>query len=305
MEPERGNLFWVKGMFLLCRLLGRRGCRCLTPLVAVYFFLVASNHRKASIDYLQRLYQFGQKSRELPRPGFAASYRHFLSFSNNLVDKVFAWQGLFQPNDVVWKGREEIRGHRDRGQGLVFLTAHFGNVEVVRGIAEQKDVLKVNALMYLQAARLYNTVLAASNDRALSRVIAMDEVSPALIVELRQCVERGEVIAMMADRVTPGAPEKVVELEFLGKKARFPLGPYLLASLLDCPVYTMFCTALPSGGYQVSYELLSESLASSRSARHDSIREAVQTYVKRLEDMATSFPLQWYNLYDYWESEAN
>ena len=55
----------------------------------------------------------------------------------------------------------------------------------------------------------------------------------------RACLERGEFVAVLADRIAAEWRTRVVEVDFLGGRAAFPPGPFVLASRLDCPILLM------------------------------------------------------------------
>jgi len=86
---------------------------------------------------------------------------------------------------------------------------------------------------------------------------------------------------------------------FLGAPAPFPQGPYLLAHLLDCPVYLMFC--LREGGkYRLHFEPFAERIALPRRGREAALAALAARYARRLEAYCLTAPEQWYNFYDFW-----
>ena len=57
------------------------------------------------------------------------------------------------------------------------------------------------------------------------------------------------------DRVPVAAHPRVALADFLGQPAAFPVGPYILGSVLQCPVYLLF--SMQRGDrYEVHFELL-------------------------------------------------
>ena len=78
-----------------------------------------------------------------------------------------------------------------------------------------------------------------------------------------------------------------------------PQGAFILAGLLKCPVYLMFCLKLDEK-YHIYIELFSEKIAFHRKQRNQMINEAVQQYAARLEHYCMKAPLQWFNFFPFW-----
>ena len=110
----------------------------------------------------------------------------------------------------------------------------------------------------------------------------------------------GEWIAMVADRTSTSHTQRSVQCEFLGDPAHFPEGPFILASLLDCPVYFLFCLK-EKGEYGVHLEKLADKLELPRATRDDALRQVVERYAGVLEQQCLAFPYQWYNFFDFWQ----
>ena len=105
-----------------------------------------------------------------------------------------------------------------------------------------------------------------------------------------------------ADRTPVTGHNRIVRADFLGKQAWFPQGPFILASLLKCPIYTLFC--LKQHDKQVIYfEHFSDGLSFPRKQRDAMIRRCVQDYADRLQQYCLQEPLQWFNFYDFWQDE--
>ena len=88
---ERGSLLGMYFILACYRLFGRRICAYLIIPIVGYFFVTGRAARRASRDYLARLY--GWSAREGHRavaraPGWRDSFRHFHEFALNIIDRV-------------------------------------------------------------------------------------------------------------------------------------------------------------------------------------------------------------------------
>ena len=100
------------------------------------------------------------------------------------------------------------------------------------------------------------------------------------------------------------APFATVEVEFLGGKARLPVGPWYLANALRVPVILGFGCYLGDNRYAAHFELFAESVRLPRNDREGAVRELAQKYAQRLEYYAHLAPYNWFNFYDFWPTGA-
>jgi len=121
-----------------------------------------------------------------------------------------------------------------------------------------------------------------------------------MMLQLSKRLERDEWLAMAADRI-PVHGARTVSVNFLGKPARFPQGPWLLAGLLGCPVNLMTCIK-QNGHYQVHVERFADAIQWTHRQRETIITEWASRYAERLGQLCLLAPRQWFNFYPFWES---
>ena len=132
-------------------------------------------------------------------------------------------------------------------------------------------------------------------------LIQIERDSAAFMLRARDMVERGELLALLADRVSEG--ERAVAVDFLGAKARFPVGPFFLASVLRCPVYLTFGLYREPNRYELYCEPFAERVVLPRRERDRAVVEYVQRYAERLEHFCRLAPDNWFNFYDFWDTQ--
>src|SRR5690606_34694309 len=130
------------------------------------------------------------------------------------------------------------------------------------------------------------------------RVIHIRPNSVEFIFSIKQCIERGELLGTMGDRV--GLNEKSVDVLFFGRKATFPTGPFVLASVLKCPVFLTLGLYNEPNHYALHCEPLVEQVVLSRKERQQDLEKYVQQYAERLEHYCRQEPYNWFNFYDFW-----
>ncbi len=302
---ERGTYWGVYFVAAVNRLLGRTVGRIVLTPAAIYFYLTGGAQRRASRDYLMRAWRAGLLRR---RPGLIDGFRHFLTFSWAALDKLVAWSGGIKREDVDGAGDGASEGAlgeaRRSGRGALILTAHLGNPEVIRAIASTAGKFRINVLVHTGHAEMFNRVVQRFAPDSPVRLVQVSDIDLAMAMRLSAAVERGEWIVMTGDRVAVKATgSSSVPVDFLGAAAPFATGPYILASALRCPTFTLFC--LKRGKrYTVDFEPFADPVELPRGRRDEAIRRYAQMFALRLERALARAPFQWFNFYDYWPSRA-
>ena len=299
---ERGGVAGMRLLFATYRLLGWRAFTFLLYPVGAYFCLAARGAREASRDYLGRV---GARLRATGRsaPGPLTTFRHILAFGHAVLDKGAMWAGAFPADEVEFDDPGAFERFRRDGRGALFIGSHLGNLEVLRAFGDTVQGLKVNALVFTRHSPKFNAVLASVSPRALERTMQVDSLGPDTVVKLAEKIAAGEHVAIVADRVSVHHKERSIRAPFLGRPAPFPEGPFILASLLACPVYLIHCLRV-GPKYRVFLEPFADPLELPRERRREMLERAVTRYAERLEAHCLLAPTQWFNFFPFWD-QAN
>lgn len=293
-EMQEWSLLW--GMRLLLgvySLFGRRVLQLFLYPVVSYYWLANRTARRASRDYCARV------SALLPATTLPGSYLHFISFANAIIDKLAAWAGALSLDDVEYLGRERLLADLKQGRGVVLFGSHLGNLEVCRVIAYLDPAIKINVLVHTKHAQKFSRLLQRYNPASGLNLFQVTEVNAATAMSLAEKIDNGELVIIAADRTPVGDSQRVVTTDFLGAPAPFPQGPFILAALLKCPVYNLFCLKRQDK-HQITFEPFSDGLRLPKAGRELAIQAAAQRYAERLQHYCLQQPLQWFNFYDFW-----
>lgn len=293
-----GETTFVAGVRFLCaveRWLGRWPFRlCLYPVVLGHWL---GNHvaRQASLEYLRRLQAV---QAVFPRaPGRWHSLRHFACFAETILDKLLASRGRY-PLQRVQVDADIMRSALSRGEGGVIVTAHMGCLELCQALATTVPGLRLTALVHTAHAEQFNRLLQRLNPASPVRLQQVTTLDTAVAIQLGQRVAAGEFVAIAGDRV-PVHGGRSVQASFLGAPAAFPIGPYVLASALGCPLYAMACVHA-GRGYRLSFERFAERVLLPRAQRQQALAAQAARYAGWLEAQLRRAPLDWFNFFPFW-----
>lgn len=300
-QPERGSVLAMRFIVFLMRLLGTAPARALLHPITLYFFLFHHKARRASYDYLGRVHgHVPADLRNSTRPSTWNVYRHFYSFSRSVLVKLAAWQSPEKLPRARVHGIELLEKNLEIGRGMLFFSAHLGNLEICRALAARNSALKINALVYTRNAKKFSALMESVNPEFRDRLVLVEEIGADTAIRLRTLLEAGEIVVMVADRTPASENGRVVTTRFLGSPAPFATGPYVLAHLLECPVGLLFCLPDEAGGHEVFIEPFAERITLPRGERDAHLRKWTDQFAKRLEFHLLQHPLQWFNFYDFW-----
>jgi predicted LPLAT superfamily acyltransferase len=279
---------WI--FFAVTRSLGLRAAYTILFPVALYYILFDPTSRRASIDYLKRIGYSGRLNL------LVKSFRHFLTFGKVLLDKLSMGVCGSDSFTIEFDGEEHMHSALKQGKGLIILSGHCGNWAAAGQLLRRLEQ-KINIIAYQGESEKIKKFLSRVFKDHPFDVIAADgggDTSLAIIAALN----RGEVVAMHADRCfnEPG-----IEVDFLGGRASFPKGPFVVAALSSSPVIQTF--AMREGLYKYHfYAEPSQNLSfTKRTEREKNLTSWIGDYAASYEKILKKYPLQWFNFYDFWQ----
>jgi predicted LPLAT superfamily acyltransferase len=294
---EVGAAWGIRCLVLIYKLMGRAVLFVVLYPVVAYFFVTNRVARSASRDYLETLSKFAPNAPI--RVGPATTFRHFANFARSVGNRIAAWTGQITFDDVTFSGRETLVELIDKGQGALLITAHIGSFEVCRALARARSNIRLNVLVHTAHSEKFNRVMQTVNPNQHVKLIEVTELDPAVAIRLKEKLAAGELIVITGDRI-PVASSRITVTPFLGRPAPFPQGPFILAALLKCPVYTLVCLA-DGNRFHAYLEPLCERVYLGRGTREADLQRYIGQFAARLERFCEIAPLQWFNFFPFWD----
>jgi len=298
-KMEKGSSLGIRFLVWSYKTFGKRAFELMLHPIVAYFVLTSSSEKKASIGYQKQLMKYQGRTASI---GWRQVYSHFYQFSVAAIDKIGAWTGNINCENVIVHNNNINHQLVEEGRGAVFIGSHLGNLELGRAIGKYNKNIVINAVVFNKHALKFQDVLNQSNPNVRLNLIHVESVGSDTAILLKEKVDAGEVVIIVGDRTSTTAVGRVEYVDFLGKKAPFSQGPFILASLLECPVYLIFCIK-ESGIYNVYLEAFSDSMKLPRKSRKETLSKYIQNYADRLSHYCQKEPLQWFNFYDFWQAD--
>lgn len=295
-KQERGGRFYLR-ITLTCVLhLPYPLLRILVGMITCFYFFISKKERENLAIFHSHL------KKAFPNTNFNSlrPYDHFYAFGECICDKFAVWCKKIEYKDLDFSNEAQKDRAFNDGIGKVIIVSHFGNAEIARAMDRREGQKpRMNILLHSKNAKEFSEVINQISGVELG-IFEVESLGVKEMLELKACVDRGESIGIMGDRISFNANQsKNIEVNFLGQKCLFPSGAFIIAGILQCPVGMLWCEKR-HGRYLISYEELADSIPLGKN-KEQSIRPFLQHYVTSLEERVRNNPTQWFNFFNIWE----
>jgi len=286
---SRGTPFGYKIFVWILNKLGVLPAYFVLRFVAVYYFLFSYNSSKAIYYYFHnRLGYSGIKS-------ICKIYRNYYLFGQSIIDKVVLMSEIPNKFKIDFDGEENLRKIAALNKGGLLLSAHLGNWEIAGYLFKRLNT-KINIVMFDgEEQKIKEYMGTVTGEKTVNVILIKNDMSH--IYEISDAFQKNEIVCMHADRFIEG--NKTASIDFLGEKAKFPMGPFVLAAKFKVPVsfvYSMKESAL-------QYHFFASPIKNySGKDRNAVMQEMQKDYVLELENKVLQYPEQWYNYYYFWQN---
>jgi predicted LPLAT superfamily acyltransferase len=255
--------------------------------VALYFFIFSYK----SSRQIYSLYH-----RKLGYSGFSSIiklYRNYFLLGQSIIDKVVVMSGIKNNFTYHFDGEENLREIASLKKGGILLSAHIGNWDIAGHLFKRIDA-RINIVMFDgEQEEIKEYLENITGKKSINIIFIKSDLSH--IYEISEALKQNELVCMHADRFLEG--NKTLSIEFLGEMARFPMGPFVLASTFKVPVSYVFAVKESNLHYH---------FFASKIKNYDHLEKAVVRkemlleFAKEMEVKVKKYPEQWFNYYNFW-----
>lgn len=189
---------------------------------------------------------------------------------------------------------EKYRTLLSEGKGLITITSHLGNWELLGGIPAMKGFKSKAIARRLRDPNFHNWV------EHLRTSIGVDLIyrneSPKKIF---QCLKNGEALGLLPDQDIAGL--KGVFVDFFGKPAHTGIAPVKLALATGAPIACVFLVRLPQNRYKIIFKNVIRPQIETTEA--DALQKYTALWMKDIEDVIREYPDQWGWMHNRWKTQ--
>ncbi|HPE82100.1 MAG TPA: lipid A biosynthesis acyltransferase [Aequorivita sp.] len=284
---SKGTVLGYKIFIFFIRKLGVRAAYGLLYFVALYYVFFAGKSTRCINYYFRKRLKYSRIK------SLFSIYKSYYIFGKTIIDKAAISSGLKNRFTYECDGVENIIDLLDKKQGGIMISAHVGNFEIAEFFFEEIDTRSQISLVTTDAEHknikeYMEKVTMRSN---VKFILVKEDMSH--VFEINNALSNGELVCFTGDRYMKG--QKLLTESLMGKEANFPAGPFLLASRLNVPVLFVYVMKETNKHYHL--------YARQAEVKNRDAQGLLKKYTESVEWMLKKYPLQWFNYFDFWETD--
>lgn len=255
--------------------------------VTLYYLLFSWQSTKSIFSYFHKRHGYGVIR------SFLSVYRNYNLLGQTLIDKVVVMSGIPNKFTFNFDGIQNLQEIAALKKGGLLLSSHIGNWEtaghLLNTISERINIVVFDG----ENEGIKEYLESVTGKIGVKLIIIKDDMSH--IFQINEALSNNELVCMHADRFVEGA--KTVTVKFLGADAKFPLGPFILASRFRVPVSFVFAMKESTFHYHFFATEIKDYLHLDKDIM---VQQMLTDFVSYMEEKVKKYPGQWYNYYDFW-----
>jgi len=284
---SKGTVLGYKIFVFLIRKAGVRAAYGLLLFVASYYFLFLTDSNRSIYYYFRKRLNYPPVKARL------SVFRSYFTFGQTIIDKIAISAGLRNRFTYEFDGVETLKRLLTEKKGAVLISAHMGNFEIAEHFFAEIDLdFHINLVTIDQEHSAIKEYLESIGKPSVKLILIRDDMSH--IFKINEALSNNELVCFTGDRYLKG--NKYMSSPLLGGEARFPAGPFMIASRLRVPVVYVY--VMKEAG--LHYHLY----AREATVKHRDAQALLTSYTESVEGMIGRYPLQWFNYFDFWAIDS-
>jgi Kdo2-lipid IVA lauroyltransferase/acyltransferase len=195
---------------------------------------------------------------------------------------------------ITFEGLENFQKAYEKGKGILFLTAHFGNWEWMAALFPLQSHHPLHVVVRPLDSRFLDSMVEQLRMRTGNQAIPKQKAMGQIL----RLLKAGEIVGILLDQNM--AWQEGVFVDFFGEKACTNTGMALLALKTETPVLPAFNIRQKDGRYRVVIE---PEIPLVRTGDKDrDITENTQRFTQVIERYIRNYPDQWLWLHQRWKT---
>ena len=282
---SRGTVLGFSVFVFFLKNFGIRAAYALMHLPIPYFCIKERDNWRGLFAYFNKRLGYSYLKSAL------SIYKTYYVFGQSLVDKVAVSIGFRDKYTFEFDGESFLKETAKIQKGGILISAHVGNFELAQYFfRERMEEIPVSIVISDQDHQEIKEYLEQFlQKRKTHFIIIKDDFSH--VFEMHKALSDNRIICITGDRYLNAV--KFLEGKILGKIAKFPVGPFHLATRLKVPVFFVSVMREPKRHYHL--------FARRIEVKHHDAQDLLEKYIANLEVMIEKYPTQWFNFYDFWD----
>jgi predicted LPLAT superfamily acyltransferase len=286
---SRGTPFGYRIFVSILKHFGVQPAYLLLRLVVLYYFFFSYKTSKLIFHYFHKKLQYTRMQ------SLGLLYKNYYRLGQTVIDKVVIMSGIDNKFSFNFEGEENLRKITALQKGGLLLSAHLGNWEIAGHLLKRLET-RINVVMYDgEHQQIKKYMEGVTGKRNMNVIVIKEDLSH--IYAISEALKNNELVCIHADRFVEG--NKTMECNFLGGRAKFPAGPFVLAATFKVPLSFVFAFKETDMHYHLyasdlkQYEGVSKNII---------MQQVLNEFAAEMEKKAKLYPEQWFNYYNFWQA---
>ncbi len=274
---------------LITRILNHKQTVELGIFIGYFIYYTSKKRRKITYDNLRTA--FPEQSEDWINTTSKKSFQNLgITFA-----EMFKISSLSEPEIrslVKYRDIDEIDRVHKQGNGIVIISGHFGNWELMAYSFGIYSTIPVSIVVKQQSNRLLNEHLNKMRVNSGNKVVSMHKAA----IELIKAIRNNEAIAFLADQSATN--DKDLFVNFFNQPTATYKAPAQIALKFRAPIIFSGCIRQPDNTYLIEHNELDYSDIENTP---EGIKELTQRHVTALENLIRKYPDQWVWAHRRWK----
>ena len=289
---SKGNATGYKLFIFFIDKLGLGVAYFILLFVALYFFTFSIKEKTHIKWYFKNIHNYSYWKTQL------YIYKSFYAIGVSILDKIAILSSSEPKFTFDFDGERYLHKLASENTGGIIVGAHIGNWEVAGQLMERIDI-KVNIVMKLNEHEAIKEVIEKSLVLKNMNIINISD-DFSYLIEIKKALDNNEFVILHGDRFIEDT--NTVEMDFMQKKADFPIGPFLLSIKFRKPIIFAFAMKESKDHYHF---YASKPIYNKKRTNLEDLNTKtiflIENYIQSLESMIKKHPEQWFNYYKFWK----
>ena len=275
-------------LWYVYKFLGKNCVKFLVFFITFFAFIGAKEQRRCSKKYLSVVGLV---------PNFYNQFKHFLSYSYSLIDRMEVFTGNFSSDNLIFDNYDDKKLlDEDIKNGVFFICSHLGNIEIMRSFLFSNPNKNVDVFLAKEQCKIFNNFVQNIGVDTPVTLYPVEDINIETSIEIKDKISNGDIVIMAGDRISKNSMNASVE--FLSKKILLPNGTFKFAYIMEQPIY--FVCAIKVGE---KYKIYLKKFDNYCKNRNETIKNMQNEYLAFLQELVCQYPLQFYHFYDLFEED--